>query len=211
MKSSQLTHRRLITLAAALSVSAAIVPVTAHAAAVLDNARQTLSSYTLDAPHWYAGANIGVSHVFDKPAPGSGNSVNENGPGFNVNAGYQFNSLWGVEGGYNQYHNSRETTAVTNVAQTEHYAAYLAATGKYPLANQISVLGKLGASYNYANKIFNAGAAAAAQSVSPYFGLGLTYSLTQKIDFLGQWSRSLGNHLTGSADLYAIGISFALV
>lgn len=210
MKFSPFSHYRLLSLTVIASLSAAVLPVAAHAA-MYDHARQTLATYTMDEAHWYAGANIGVSHLFDKPAPGSGNSVNENGPGFNVNAGYQFNSMCGAEGGYNHYHNSRETTATTNVAQTEHYAVYLAATGKYPLANKISVVGKLGASYNYANKIFNTGPAAAAQSVSPYYGIGLSYSLTQKIDFLGQWSRSLGNHITGSADLYAIGLSVALV
>lgn len=208
MKFSLQKSRKFSKITAAIALAAAL-PCTAHA--MLDNARQTLSTYTMDTPHWYASANIGVSHLFDKPAPASGNSVNENGPGFNVNTGYQFNSMCGVEGGFNKYHNSRETTATTNVAQTEHYSAYLAGTGKYPLANKISALGKLGAAYNYANKIFNAGAAGSAQNVSLYYGIGVTYSLTQKIDFVGQWSRSLGNHLTGSADLYSIGITFALV
>ncbi|HTM62988.1 MAG TPA: outer membrane beta-barrel protein [Gammaproteobacteria bacterium] len=208
MKFLQQNARKFGTITTTVALAFAF-PCAAHA--MLDNARQTLATYTLDAPHWYASANIGVSHLFDKPGPASANSVDENGPGFNVNAGYQFNSMFGAEGGFNKYHNSRQTTATTNVAQTEHYSVYLAGTGKYPLANKFSALGKLGAAYNYANKIFNAGAAAAAENVSLYYGIGVTYSLTQKIDFVGQWSRSLGNHLTGSADLYSLGITTALV
>src|SRR5438105_4334304 len=58
----------------------------------MNNVNQTLSTYTLDCSHWYAGANIGMSHLHDKNNPGSNDSVDENGPGGSVVGGYQFNS-----------------------------------------------------------------------------------------------------------------------
>ncbi len=204
-------NKHLLPLTAIITLSAAALSGNANANLdMMHQARQTLSIYTHDIPHWYVGGNIGVSHLFDKSTPGIADSVNQNGPAFNVNAGYQFNSLFGAEGGYNHYHNSRETTSALNIAQTEHYSAYLAGTGHYPLANKFSLLGKLGAAYNYANKIFTFGPATSASSVSVFYALGVTYSVTHSVDFNGQWSRSLGNNYTGSADLYSVGITYAI-
>lgn len=165
-----------------------------------------------DNPHWYAGAHIGVSNLFDKKTPGTINHVNQNGPGWNVNLGYQFTRMFGGEAGYTQYHNSRETTGATNVAQTEHYATYLALTGQYPLSYQLHLLGKLGAAYSYANKIFTAtGVSGSSGAVAPYLGLGMIYTMTNIVDFVAQWGRAYGNHLTGSSDLYSIGFNFAII
>lgn len=166
---------------------------------------------TLDCGHWYVGGNIGVSHLFDKESPGSGNSVDENGPGGSVVGGYQFNSILGGEVGYTKYHDSRETSGSTVLAKTEHYAVHLAATGRYPLVDKLSVLGKLGVAYSYAQKVFTSGGAGSAGSVSPYYGVGFAYCLTPRVDFIGQWARAQGNNYTGSADLYSVGVNFAIV
>ena len=169
-------------------------------------------SSALDCSHWYVGANIGMSHLHDEKNPGSSNSVDENGPGGSVVGGYQFNSMFGGELGYTDYKNSREMAGSTMIAKTEHYAVDLAATGRYPLYNQFSALGKLGAAYSYAQKMaISSGSSASANSLSPYWGLGLSYSLTQKVDVIGQFAEAVGNHLTGSTDLWSIGLNVALV
>lgn len=159
---------------------------------------------------WYVSANIGVSHLFDDKIPGSTNSVNQNGPGWNVNAGYQFNHRYGLELGFNNYHDSRETTGSTEIARTEHYAAYLAGTGRYRFSHRIHALGKLGLAYSYANKVLKGagGAAKGANSLSLYYGAGIAYHLTKHTEAIAQWSRALGNDTTGSADLYTVGFSF---
>lgn len=177
-----------------------------------------LGMYTLDCAHWYVAGNIGVSHLYDTKTPNTANSVNQNGPGWNAALGYQVNSIIGAELGYTQYHPSRETigpsfgaTGSTTIAKTEHYAAYLAATGRYPLCDRFSALGKLGIAYSYANKIYTFGPSASSGSVSLYYGLGLAYSVTQRVDLIGQWARTRGNDATGSADLYSLGATFAIV
>lgn len=158
---------------------------------------------------WYVGGSIGMSHLFDKKTTGTSNSVDENGVGGNVNVGYQYSEMWGGELGYNYYSPSRETSGTTEVARTYHYSVYLAGTGRYRLTNEIEALGKLGVSYNYANKVFNTapGSAAGAQTGSLYYALAAAYNLTRKTDFVLEWSRSLGNDTTGSADLYSFGVS----
>lgn len=188
----------------------------ANTTSIFERSAQRLSTYTLDCAHWYVGGNLGVSHLHDKRSTRSRNSVDENGPGWNVVGGYQFNSMLGAELGYTQYHDSREmaSSTGTDIARTEHYAVDLAATGRYPLVNKISALGKLGVAYNYARKVLNGGGALSAKTGkagSLYWGLGFDYSLTPKIDFVAQFAEAVGNHLTGSTDLWSLGLNVALV
>lgn len=179
-------------------------------------ASEMMRCYTLDCAHWYVGGNIGVSHLFDNPQPGIPSSVDQNGPGWNVNFGYQINSLLGAELGYTQYYHSRESLTLpvlgsVQLASTTHFATYLAMTGRWPLFCKFSALGKLGAAYSYANKVFNLGPSGAAGAVSLTYGLGLDYSVTQKVDFIFQWNRVRGNNFTGSSDLWSLGATFAIV
>jgi hypothetical protein len=172
--------------------------------------RQQLSCYTLDCGHWYAGANLGMSHLHDKKNPGSTNSVDQNGPGGSAQLGYQFNSVFGLELGYTQYKNSRETNGGFVIARTDHYAVDLAATGRVPLVYQFSAIGKLGAAYSYAQKIAEAtGAASSSGAGSLYWGLGLDYSVTHHADIIIQFAEAVGNKYTGSADLWSIGVNYA--
>lgn len=180
------------------------------------NACQHMATYTLDCGHWYVGGNLGLSHLHDKSSPGLATSVDENGPGWSVDGGYQFNSMLGLELGYTQYHDSRETMGnflgvPFTFAQTEHYAVDLAATGRYPIYDRFSALGKLGIAYSYANKIFNLGPSFSSGSGSIYGGVGIDYSLTHTIDFILQWAAARGNNYTGSTELYSLGVQVALV
>lgn len=174
------------------------------------NTRHKLSTYTLDSPHWFVSGNIGVSHLYDSKTPGTNDSVNQNGPGWDVSGGYQWNSIFGGELGYTQYYNSRETAGNFNVANTQHYAVHLAATGRYPLANQWSVLGKLGVAYSYANKTFTVGVASSSGAVAPYAGIGIAYSMTPRADLTLQCANAFGNSYTGSSTLFSLGMTFAI-
>lgn len=170
------------------------------------------SSAQCTAGHWYVAANLGVSHLYDDDAPGSNNSVDQNGPGWDATFGYQYTPMLGGELGYTQYYNSRETNGSTVLAKTTHFAVHLNAVGRYPIYHRLDVIGKLGIAYAYAQKIFEAsGAAGSAGSVSPYLGLGLSYHLTSSVNMLGQWSYLRGNQYTGSNTLYSLGFEFAIV
>jgi hypothetical protein len=163
------------------------------------------------APYWYAEGNIGLSVTHDNPT--TTGHVKNTGPGWSVIGGYQFTQMWGLEAGYTQYRDSYDDLAKVNIANTQHYAVDLAATGQYPIPHfsHLNVLGKLGAAYNYARKDTPGGPMNDAKSVSVYGGLGFAYNLTRTVDVLAQWARSWGNHATGSTDLYSIGLKVALV
>jgi outer membrane protein W len=171
-----------------------------------------LGPYTLDCGHWYVGANLGLSHTHDDRNPNSVNTVDQNGVGGSALAGYQWNSNLGTELGYTYYTNSREYFASTIVAKTQHYAVDLAATGRLEMAYRLSALGKLGVAYSYAQKMaIGSGVAQSSGSVSPYWGLGLDYSITPHVDAVLQFAEAAGNHLTGSTDLWSIGFTWAIV
>jgi hypothetical protein len=204
--------RSSIKLTVIATVTCALFSAQAYSAVQYKDQAQPCCLCKVDASHWYLSGNLGVSHLHDNRTPGTTNSVNENGPGWNIDAGYQFNPYIGAEMGFTQYHFSRETTATTNVATTEHYSVDAAAVGRYPFPNKFGVLAKLGIGYGYANKIYTAsGLASSAGSVSVYGGLGVTYSVTPKVDFVAQWAGLRGNHLTGSNELYSLGVIVAIV
>lgn len=163
-------------------------------------------------PHWYVAGNLGVSHLYDLPAQGSGDSVDQNGPGWDATVGYQFTRIFGAELGYTQYYNSRETIKTAVIARTTHFAAHLNAVGRLPIYRQLDVVGKAGLAYAYAQKVFEAsGAAASNENWSPYMGLGLAYELTTRVNMIGQWAFVVGNSRTGSSTLYSLGFEFGIL
>lgn len=178
----------------------------------LEAVRSTMAQYTIDCGHWYAGGSIGLSHLHDDRNPGSTNSVDQTGPGANVVIGYQWNAIFGIEGGFTSYYNSRETSGNLIIARTKHYSAQLATTLRYPLGYKVSALGKLGAAYNYAQKTAEvSGFSRSAEAGSVYYGVGLVYSVRPNYDLIAQFAEAYGNHLTGSADLWSVGLNIALV
>ncbi|OGT57620.1 MAG: hypothetical protein A3F14_04785 [Gammaproteobacteria bacterium RIFCSPHIGHO2_12_FULL_43_28] len=195
------------------SASAGIMQAPQQVANYFYQLGQSMSAYTLDCGHFYAGGNIGASSLHDKKNPGSNNTVYQYGPGYSVIGGYQFNSLLGTEFGFTKYHDSREALGSTIIAKTEHYTVHLAATGRYPIMfDRWSLLGKLGLAYNYAQKMAIAsGVAGSAGPLSWYYALGVDYSLTKKIDIIALAAEAYGNRRTGSADLFSIGLNVALV
>ncbi|MEO8400276.1 MAG: outer membrane beta-barrel protein [Gammaproteobacteria bacterium] len=162
-------------------------------------------------PHWYAGANIGVSNTHDKRTISGVGSVKNTGPGWSVDGGYQFTPTWGAEMGYTGYNISYDDSHSVNIAQTQHYSVDAALTGQYPLVRKLNALGKAGVAYNYARKDTPFGPTADSGSVSAYGGLGFEYNLNQHFDVIAQWARSWGNNYTGSTDLYSIGLKVALI
>ncbi len=166
-------------------------------------------------PSWYVGGHVGVSRTHDDPAVNSGDSVTQIGPGWTVDLGYRFYQFYRAtlagELGYTQYHNSNETLPGVNVASTEHFASYLALVAEYPLCHNFNVLGKLGVAYSYAKKVFTTGgASASANTYSPYYGLGVSYNMTDRAELVLQWARVRGDHSTGSTDLTSLGVTYSL-
>lgn len=164
-------------------------------------------------PSFYAEANVGLSITHDKAAVGSGDSVTQIGPGWSAALGYHFAEFYKAilsgELGFIQYHPSSENTPTTNVANTEHFATYLAAVGQYGLPYNFGILGKIGLAYSYAKKVFVAsGASASANDYSLFWGLGVSYNITKQAAFILQWNRVVGDHKTGSTDFASLGVSY---
>ena len=200
--------KKLFHITAVLSLSYA-AQAHAHFDEYMSNARAYLSTYTLDCGYWYAGAGLGVSHLHDRiPRGGLGYMAN-NGPGWTAYGGYRFNSLFGVELGYNQYYQSRHYVPgngfKTLVAYTNHFSSYIAGVGHFPIYERFSGLVKLGFAYSYAWKKYTTGTIFRDDTFRPFYGLGLAYSINPRTDLVWEWTEAAGNKKTGSADLFTLG------
>jgi OOP family OmpA-OmpF porin len=113
---------------------------------------------------WYVGADIGQSDF-----------GGENDTAFKLVGGYQVTRHFAAEGAY---------AWLFDKAGAEATAFELVGVGSLPLANQLSVFGKLG----FANAYIEAGALDE-EKVELTYGVGLRYDLTRNIGLRGQWQR----------------------
>lgn len=163
-------------------------------------------------PHWYVGANLGISHAFDIPPADSTDYVEHNGVGWSVDAGYQFlhiyGAMLGIEAGYTQYADSREYTRPSMlIARREHQSADLVGTLQLPIVCNLSLLGKLGAEYSYARtNAYPVNFSSSANVIGLYYGGGLMYDVTSRAAVIAQWARARGDGSTGTTDLYSLGV-----
>ncbi len=108
---------------------------------------------------WYGGLSLGRSSNrfntadFASRIPGLSESQNQKDEAYKFFAGYQFNSNFGLEGGYVDLgkfsYNYSGTTSATSTYKTHAWS--LAATGTAPLGQGFSLFGKLGLALTHAN------------------------------------------------------------
>jgi OmpA-OmpF porin, OOP family len=127
---------------------------------------------------WYIGAELGQASFAD-----------EDDTAFKLLGGYRINRNLSAEGGYAWLFdkNGAEVTAFELVA--------LAA---FPLATQLSILGKLGLANVYAE-----GPTIDEEKVQLTYGLGVQYDVTRRIGVRGQWQRYDSEE---EVDLFSIGV-----
>jgi OOP family OmpA-OmpF porin len=129
---------------------------------------------------FYIGADIGKTEI------GS-----EDDTAFRILGGYQFNPNFAVEAAW---------TSLLDKGGVEATALELVAVGMFPVAQQLSVYGKLG----IARVDVEAGGFSDDRTELTY-GLGLQYALSPKIGLRAQWQRY---DTDDEADVFSIGVIF---
>src|SRR5438094_230010 len=127
-----------------------LVALLATTAAVSAAQAQTVQTQ----PRAYLGLGVAsVDHSYSA-ANGSGLSVTDK-DGYNGNlkvfGGYEVNQTWGVEAGYtdlNQADFNYSVAGLNGHGKSDGYQYYVAAKGNYPINEQFSVNGKLGAEHS---------------------------------------------------------------
>jgi long-chain fatty acid transport protein len=155
---------------------------------------------------WYAGFGFGQSQYQDVEssldegfaAQGvtSSTTANNQTEGWKVYTGYQFNKYLGAEGGYANLNDmSANSTTSIGLVHTDlvSTAWMLAAVGTYPVTENFSVMGKLGAAYVLQTADVKVGSALTQRTgddaYQPYYGVGVSYALVDNFKLRAEWER----------------------
>jgi OOP family OmpA-OmpF porin len=150
--------------------------------AMLGAAAMTVSAGALaqTVPGFYVGADVGQADFGD-----------EDDTAFKILGGYQFHRNVAVEIGYSM---------LLDKGPVEVTALEAVVVGSFPVANQLSILGKLG----LANVEVEASGLSEDKTELTY-GLGLQYDVTPKLGIRGQWQRYDTDE---AVDLISIGVIY---
>lgn len=132
-----------------------------------------------------AGTNLYYLGVFS--SVGSVSQEGFVGWGWNAAIGYNFNYRWALEAGFIQsYANFKDADG--NSEYTNADLPYLAARYAIPIRDNFSFLFKFGLMYAHVNLKDNIDGDNSSPSITlPYFGLGMAYAITPKLDVTVQY------------------------
>lgn len=144
-------------------------------------------------------------------ATGVVSSANSTDTAFKLQAGYQLNTNFAIEGGYfdgGKYTYNATTTNIGAVGLTAKVSAWnLVAVGILPLGNQFSALGKLGVADVSASCSTTPNVVASCPSKSDVtYGLGVKYAVTNAIFLRGDWDSYKGNSMR--ANVWTLGVGY---
>lgn len=163
---------------------------------------------------WYLEGNVGSTKLSDKNFNGS---VSASSAAGSINAGYKFMPYFATEIGVVRYSKMRVKNNGVTAGTNKLYSYDLALRGIFPLnVYGFEVFAKLGIGrLNSQVSISNTVAATTANLISGthnatglYIALGMDYYFTQSLSANAQWARQKGNNTTGTADLWALGLSY---
>jgi OOP family OmpA-OmpF porin len=165
-------------------------------------------------------ANIEGSSIPIAGSTSSNLSTSENDTGYKIFGGYQFNPNIGFELGYvdlGKFSATRTSTAPVAgaiVGNIRTSGVFTNVVGTFPLQNNFSVIGKLGAIFSETRSnlstsggiglVAGANPAPKASENNFKFGVGAQYDLNKQFALRGEWDRyfRLGNPTTtGEADV----------
>ncbi len=151
--------------------------------AMLGSAALTLSAGAIaqqTVPGFYAGLDVGQADIED-----------EDDTAFKLYGGYQFHRNIAAEIGYSR---------LLDKGGVKVTAIEVVAVGIFPVANQISILGKLG----FANVDFK-GPGGSTDSTDLTYGVGVQYDFNRNLGARAQWQRYDSE---AEVDLFSIGIVY---
>jgi OOP family OmpA-OmpF porin len=130
---------------------------------------------------------VAADHRYELNNDTSSNDRKSTEWGGKVYGGYQIDSNWAVEGGYTDFGKNDYAYAVNGVngrVESDAKSFYVAGKYSYPVANNLSVFGKLGVAHNR-NDVTASGLAAAYNGDSSrntvYASLGGEYAINEKV------------------------------
>lgn len=184
---------------------------------------------------WYAVGSIGQAKIkdidqagidaelIDNGVTGLSSSADKTDTAYKLQAGYQFNKNFALEGGYFNLGKATYAAAFTGGVANASVKAdgwSLSAVGILPLNEQFSLFGKLGAAYNTvkANATGTGGGSTITWSdkdsnVGAVYGIGASYNLTKQIALRAEYEvyDKIGkDDTTGESkvDMWSLGVVY---
>ena len=138
---------------------------------------------------FYFGASVGSSSLKDNF---DGLEIDTSSNSVRFIAGWQFNSYFSLEGGYQNFGAFEQRFDVGGTPLDVSLKAdgfTLGATGFIPLGLDFSLFGRAGAFFWDGDSELNNITQAKPEDTNPYYGGGVKYALTDHIALLGDWTR----------------------
>lgn len=170
----------------------------------------------------YIGLQLGETNSHYNASRAGLMSVDSRNLGFSgrAYAGYAFNSLIGIEGGYLKFKDTRlknmNNTGIAGKIQEHSWDALLKAT--WPFENGYTLFGRFGAAYANAspNKALrslstNDYRKNNVSHVRPIFGLGIAYQINTHLSVDASWLHLLKHRAIPEGDLVAIGLAYRFI
>ena len=157
----------------------------------------SVSASANDAEGAFLGAGFGGNNYSELGDVGT--ATKSSTPSAHVFGGYTFNEYIGAEAGYNWLGNGR----VDNERFKAH-GANVSLLPRYPLTEELSLLGELGVMrWNVANELTDV----SDFGVSPIFGIGLAYRVSDPVDLQVRYRHidGIGDAKTGETDSESLG------
>lgn len=145
-----------------------------------------ISAYAGD---FYLGASVGnatLDEDFD------GLNVDDNATAIRIVAGWSINDYFSLEGGYNDFGDFEQTVDDGNGPLTVKLSAdgfILGVTGRVPVSKRFALTGRAGMFFWDGNAEINNVTEATPEDSNLYLGLGLSFSISEKLELTGDWTR----------------------
>lgn len=148
-----------------------------------------LSAHAAEPNPFYAGVDLGATKL------GSWSAQNESSYG--VFAGYNINQNFAVEAGWRRLYDAK------GMGWSRGDQTSLSLIGSVPLADKLSIYGRLGASYLDSKYSYLDGGGFHSTTTTAAYGVGLAYKFNEKVSARMELQRP-GDHMTN----LSTGISF---
>ena len=136
----------------------------------------------------FIGASIGTASLDDNF---DGQNIKDDSTSFRIVAGWRFNEYFALEGGYHDFGDFEQQIDILGNQVTASLSANgftFGAVGTIPLSERFALMGRAGIFFWNGSAEINFVRQASPEDTNPYFGAGLRFQVSQKIQLTGDWT-----------------------
>ncbi|TFW32698.1 outer membrane beta-barrel protein [Massilia horti] len=168
-----------------------------------------------DFPRGYLGLGGAVAGTaYNIKGIGNVNKIDKTVTSIKVFGGYEFDPIWGVEAGYDNFSRTNFDFTTGNfqagTGNSDGYGVYFASKGRYPINDQWEAYVKLGVAFSHRRTSTSVGLNFKEDDTGPYGGAGLQWSFYPRWDFILEYERFGKNKPNGAqADVFSFGTRYS--